>query len=51
MFRTAAEPPQSGKLSPAPILEVYSEAGGTERRIGLLTGTEGGVSGKDVAAE
>ena len=44
-------PPLSGKLSSALILEVYSEAGGIGRRIGLLTGTEGCGSGKDAAAE
>jgi len=30
------QPPLSGKLSPRLILEVYAEAGGTGRRIGLL---------------
>lgn len=31
--------------------EVYPEVGGTGRRIGLLTGTEGGGAGEDAAAE
>jgi hypothetical protein len=44
-------PPRSGKLVLALIQEVYAEAGGTGRRIGLLTGTEDGGAGEDATAE
>lgn len=38
--------PLSGKLSLALALKVYSEVGGAGWRFGLLSGTEGGGSGK-----
>lgn len=42
--------PLSGKLSPGLKQKAYAEAGGTGRRFGLFTGTEGSGAREDAAA-